>query len=185
MCDLDAFLGIMRRQGIDMLPEFRLINMIFLKNRVLHVPVNQSLVEIPNHSNDVLHEAHPAFRQSEEKGIFQPQPLLVFIAQIQRRPVFEVIAGGAGRTLIFADELGPLDADFRVVPGHAAFIIGMPEIIDLIAEFRHVAEDQEPMGKAFGNEELLLIFFRQFDTVPFAIRLGSVARSSFVITLKL
>lgn len=32
------------------------------------------------------------------------------------------------------------------------------------------------MGKAFGNEELLLIFFRQFDTVPFAIRLGITAQ---------
>lgn len=87
-----------------------------------------------------------------------------------------MIAGGAGRTLIFADELGPLDANFRVVPGHTAFIIGMPEIIDFIAEFRHVTENQEPMSKTFGNEELLLIFFRQFDAVLFAIGLGITAQ---------
>ena len=87
-----------------------------------------------------------------------------------------MITGGAGRTLIFADELGPLDADFRVVPGHAAFIIGMPEIIDLIAEFRHIAKYQEPMSKTFGNEELLLIFFRQFDAIPLAIGLGIAAQ---------
>ena len=65
--DLDAFLGIARRQFIDMLPEFRLVNMIFLKNRVLHVPVDQSLIEIPNHSNDVLHKAHPRFQAIRRK----------------------------------------------------------------------------------------------------------------------
>ena len=32
------------------------------------------------------------------------------------------------------------------------------------------------MGKAFRNEELLLVFFRQFDAIPLAIRLGITAQ---------
>ena len=52
-----------------------------------------------------------------------------------------MITGGTGRTLIFTHELRPLDADFRVVPSHASFIIGMPEIIDFIAKFSDIAED--------------------------------------------
>ena len=65
--DFDALLGIARWQGIDMLPKFGLIDMIFLKNRVLHIPINQRLIEIPNHSNNVLHKAHPRFQAIRRK----------------------------------------------------------------------------------------------------------------------
>ena len=52
----------------------------------------------------------------------------------------------------------------------------MPEIVDFIAKFSDIAEDQEAMGKAFRNEELLLVFFRQFDAIPLAISLGLTAQ---------
>lgn len=67
---------------------------------------------------------------SEFKCIFQAQPCLIFIAEIQWCAIVQLISFCAGSALIFADEMGPLDADFRVIPGHSAFVIGMPEIVD-------------------------------------------------------
>jgi len=52
----------------------------------------------------------------------------------------------------------------------------MPEIVDFIAKFSDIAEDQEAMGKSFRNEELLLVFFRQFDAIPLTIGLGITAQ---------
>ena len=40
--------------------------------------------------------------------------------------------------MIFADEMGPLDANFGVIPGHATFVVGMPEIVDFVAEFSYI-----------------------------------------------
>ena len=73
--------------------------------------------------------------------------------------------------MIFADKMGPLDANFGVIPGHAAFVVGTPEIVDFVAEFSYIAEDQEPMGKSFRNEELLFVFIGQFHAIPFSIGL--------------
>lgn len=67
---------------------------------------------------------------SEFKCIFQAQPCLIFITKIQWCAIVQLISFCAGSALIFADEMGPLDADFQVIPGHSAFIIRMPEIVD-------------------------------------------------------
>lgn len=55
-------------------------------------------------------------------------------------------------------ELRPLDPDIRIIPGHTAFVIGMPEVVHLVAEFCHIGKNQKAMGKAFGNEELFFYF---------------------------
>ena len=73
--------------------------------------------------------------------------------------------------MIFADEMRPLDTDFWVIPGHAAFVVGMPEIVDFVAKFSYIRKDQETMGKSFRNEELLFVFIGQFHAIPFAIGL--------------
>ena len=45
----------------------------------------------------------------------------------------------------------------------------MVEVCTFIAEFRHVAEHQEAVGKAFRNVELLFVFFRKLHAEPFAV----------------
>lgn len=72
-------------------------------------------------------------------------------------------------SLIFSHQLRPPDADFRIIPGHTAFVIGMPEVVHLVAEFCHIGKNQEAMGKAFGNEKLFFIFFCQLHPIPLAI----------------
>ncbi len=51
---------------------------------------------------------------SEFKCIFQAQTCLIFITKIQWCAIVQLISFCAGSALIFADEMGPLDADFRV-----------------------------------------------------------------------
>lgn len=91
------------------------------------------------------------------KGIFQPQPLLIFLAQIQRRAVRQRAAIRSCAAAIFAPHM-PVDANCRVIPCQAALIVRVPEVANLIAEFRFVAQHKETMRKAFRNQELLLIF---------------------------
>ena len=80
-------------------------------------------------------------------------------------------AGSTAASVIISFQAGPKDADFRIVPSHAAFIIGMPEVIDFIAKFSDVTEDQKSVSKALRNQELLLILSAQFYTVPLSIGL--------------
>ena len=108
---------------------------------------------------------------SEFKCVFQAQPFLIFIAEIQWCAIIQLISFCTGCALIFADEMRPLDTNFWVIPGHAAFVVGMPEIVDFVAKFSYIAEDQKTMGKAFRNEELLFVFIGQFHAIPFAIGL--------------
>lgn len=53
---LDTLLfHIFLRKSIDFFPEFRGINMVFLKYRILHISINKGFVKIPNNSNYILH----------------------------------------------------------------------------------------------------------------------------------
>ena len=97
--------------------------------------------------------------------------MLVFITHRKRRAIGQGVAGSAAASVITAFQTGPKDAISGSVPSHAAFIIGMPEIIDFIAKFSDVAEDQKSVSKAFRNQELLLILSGQFYTVPLAVGL--------------
>ena len=83
---------------------------------------------------------------------------MVFITKIQWCAIVQLISFCTGCSLIFADEMRPLDANFGVIPGHATFVVGMPEIIDFVAKFSYIVEDQETMGKSFRNQELLFVF---------------------------
>ena len=94
------------------------------------------------------------------KGIFQSQPFLVFITQVQCCAVCQCITFCRCTAFVLALHLRPLDADLRVVPCHAALIVWMPEIVHFIAEFCLIAQHQKSMCKSFRNQELLFIFRR-------------------------
>ena len=93
-------------------------------------------------------------------------PLLIFLTQIQLCTVFEGISICTGSSSVFAHDLRPLDSDGRVIPCQAAFVIGMVKVVALIAELSSITEHQEAMGKTAGNQELLLVLFRQLNAVP-------------------
>ena len=81
-------------------------------------------------------------------------PLLVFVAQVQGDAVQE-IAGSGGGAGIGTDYARPDDADGGIVPGKAAFIVGVVEVVTLVAELGDIGQDKEAMGETAGNQELL------------------------------
>ena len=76
---------------------------------------------------------------------------------------------GGSSTFIFSGNFRPFNADFRIIPGHASFVTGMVEVRAFVAELCYIAEYQEAVGKAFGNVELLFVFFRKLYAEPFAV----------------
>ena len=48
----------------------------------------------------------------------------------------------------------------------------MIKIITLIAEFGCICQNQEAMGKALGNQELLFILCCQKDSIPLSVSFG-------------
>src|SRR5699024_6143002 len=105
------------------------------------------------------------------KSIFQSQPLLVLIAQVQCRTIFQRVTLCTCTALVLTFQLRPFNANLRVVPCHATLVIRMPEVIDLVAELCFIAQNQEAVCKALRDKELLLILSRQGNTVPLAIGL--------------
>ena len=103
------------------------------------------------------------------KSILQSQPLLVFITQVQRSSIFQSVALCTCTSLVFALQLRPLDADFRIVPSHAALIVRMPEVVDFVAKLCFITQNQESMRKTFRDEKLLLVLGRQGNTIPLAV----------------
>lgn len=75
---------------------------------------------------------------SEFECVFQAQPLMVFITEIQRCAIIQGIPFCRTVSFVNAFYVGPLDADFWGIPGHAAFVVGMPEIVDFVAEFSYI-----------------------------------------------
>ena len=79
---------------------------------------------------------------SKLKGIFQSQPLLIFLAQIQWRAVRQRAAICTCAGAIFALHM-PVDANYRVIPRQAALVVRVPEVINLIAELCFIAQNKE------------------------------------------
>jgi hypothetical protein len=70
---------------------------------------------------------------SELKRILQPQPFLVFITKIQQGAIIQGIFFCRAAALLNAFHMGPQNSNFQIIPGHAALIIGVPEIFNSIS----------------------------------------------------
>ena len=109
-------------------------------------------------NDDILHKNSLQFKR--EAQILQCRILSVFFAQER----FEAVAHR------------PLDADFRVVPHQATFILRVVEAGALVHKCRRLAENHEPVCKTFGNVELLLVFGRKRNAFPLAKRRAALAQ---------
>ena len=63
----------------------------------------------------------------------------------------------------------PIAGSFHARPPRRS----MPEVIDFVTELCLVGQNQKAMRKAFRNQELFFVFFRQFHTIPFSIGCGT------------
>ena len=81
----------------------------------------------------VLKEDEPETVE-EKKEMLLRRGVAVYDVIEQCSAIFQRIALCACTALVLTFQLRPLNADLRIVPSHAAFIIRMPEVIDLIAE---------------------------------------------------
>ena len=70
----------------------------------------------------------------------------------------------------------PLNANRGVVPHQATFILRVIKARALVHERRRLAENHEPVCKAFGNVELLLVLGRKGNALPLAERRTSLAQ---------
>lgn len=59
-----------------------------------------------------------------------------------------------------------ISGSFQAIP---PLVIGVPEVVALVAELRLVAEHQEAMGKAPENQKLIFVLRGQLHAVPLAI----------------
>ncbi len=109
-------------------------------------------------NDDILHKNSLQFKR--EAQILKGRVLRILFAQ-QR---FKTIAHR------------PLDADFGVVPHQATFILRVVEAGALVHESCRLAENHEPVRKALGNVELLLVLGRKRDAFPLAERQASLAQ---------
>ena len=100
--------------------------------------------------------------------------MLVFFGEDEGGAVDGVAFGGGG-AVVFAFEAGPFDADIGVVPGEAAFVVGVVEVVTFVAEFGVVGEDEEAVGESAGDEVLFFVFFGEGLAVPFAVGGGAGA----------
>jgi len=102
------------------------------------------------------------------EGLLDALPALVLVAEDEGAAVGQGVALAVGTSPVGAHDLGPLDADCGVIPGHTALVSGVVEIRDLVDELGLVAQDQEAVGKALGDIELFFVLRREEDTVPLA-----------------
>ena len=72
--------------------------------------------------------------------------------------------------------LWPGDIDSRVIPRDTPLFVRPVEVIALVAELCKRREDQEPVGKALGDEELVLLLRRQDGPDILAPRRASLAQ---------
>ena len=100
-------------------------------------------------------------------------PLLILFGEVQLCSVGEAVGRGIGAAGVGTHDAGPLDADGRIIPGDAAFIVGMVEVIALVTEFGDVGEDKKPVGEATGDEELFLVFFGEQLSVILTVSRGT------------
>ena len=83
------------------------------------------------------------------KGFRKNVEIHIALRQVQRCSVIEMIAGGVSAAGIGTDDMRPLDADGRVVPGDTALIARCVEICHLIAELCDVGEHKEAMCESW------------------------------------
>ena len=57
-----------------------------------------------------------------------------------------------------AESLGEADPFVQVIPGKAALIVGVIEVVTLVAELRFLRQYQKAVGKAPGDQVLLSVF---------------------------
>ena len=100
-------------------------------------------------------------------------PLFILIGEVQHCTVGKVVGRGVGAAGVISHHTGPLDADGWIIPGDAAFVIGVIEVVAFIAEFGGIGEDKEPVGEAAGYEELFLVFFGEQLSVIFPVGRGT------------
>ena len=70
----------------------------------------------------------------------------------------------------------PLNANRGVVPHQATFILRVVKACALVHERRRLAENHEPVCKAFGNVELFLVFSRERNAFPLAERRATLTQ---------
>ena len=91
-----------------------------------------------------------------KQRLIKARPSLVFLTEVQRHAV-DCIAVSFGGTWIAAPQSGPEDADLWVVPGDAALVVWVIEVIALVAELSRIGEDKEAVSEAAGDQELSVI----------------------------
>ena len=100
-------------------------------------------------------------------------PLFILIGEVQLCPVGETVGRGVGTAGVVSHDTGPLDVDGWIVPGDAAFVIGMIEIVAFVAELGDIREDKKPVGEATGDQELFLVLFGEQLSVIFPVGRGT------------
>lgn len=74
-----------------------------------------------------------------------------------------------GIELGIAVERWPLDPDGGIVPHEAALVVGMVDIVALVAELSGIREHQKAVGESTRDEELTAILSREHHAFPSAI----------------
>ena len=122
---------------------------------------------------DAAYNSAETFSGSIFLFFLQPRPLLVFLRKCQRCSIRHAIPFRRRRSVILTCHIRPPNTDLWVIPCQSALVVRMPEVIDFVTELCLVRQDQEAMRKAFRNQELFFVFFRQFHTIPFSIGCGT------------
>ena len=111
-----------------------------------------------------------------EPGFPEGKPGLILLRQAKGRAVFQSVLAGIGASGVPAHKAGPADGKRRIVPGDAALVIGVVEVVAFVAELRHVGKHQESMGESPGNQELVLVFLGQKFAVPAPVGPAAAAK---------
>jgi hypothetical protein len=72
--------------------------------------------------------------------------------------------------------LGPIDPDGGIVPNQAAFVLGGIVVRGFVKHLRRLAQHEEPVRKALGDPELLLVGRRQHVAKIFSKRRRTAAQ---------
>ena len=70
----------------------------------------------------------------------------------------------------------PLNAYFRIIPHQPTLIVGMIDVVALIAELCRIGQDEKTVRKSSRNEKLLFVFSRKDNALPLAIRVAARAQ---------
>ena len=142
-----------------------LVIRVLVHEQAHHVATNKACTA---GNYDILHKKSPcAFNRKRSQLQFKRE------AQILERRVLRILLGKQ-RFKPVAHR--PLDAYFGIVPHEATLVLGVVQAGALVNKCSRLAEHHEPVGKAFGNVELLLVFGRKRNAFPLAKRRASLAQ---------